>query len=82
MLGDQTSATALRTLQEENLMLKSEIATLKGLVDKGTKDCLKLTATVARLEENIKALLSTDPRETLDKSLQESALKAGLDQSI
>lgn len=65
----------LKSLQEENLLLKSEIVTLKTLVDKGTKESLRLNATIARLQDNIKGLISNEPRHTVDKSLQGSAFK-------
>ena len=50
----------MKQLEEENMMLKSEAATLKTLVDKATRENLSLTSTVTKLQERIKELQSND----------------------
>jgi regulator of replication initiation timing len=57
---DSAIGVTLKQLEEENMMLKSEAATLKTLVDKATRENLSLTSTVTKLQERIKELQSND----------------------
>ena len=57
---DSAIGVTLKQLEEENMMLKSEVATLKTLVDKGTKENLSLSSTVTKLQDKIKELQSND----------------------
>ena len=57
---DSAIGVTLKQLEEEYMMLKSEAATLKTLVDKATRENLSLTSTVTKLQERIKELQSND----------------------
>ena len=88
---DSPANQQLKLLQEENVMLKSEIITLKGLVDRSTKENLRLvgemkeppqTQVITENEMKDHMLNVGELRQNMDAIAHQISLLPAIEQSI